>query len=131
MKNSAPFYVTVGERRCEVRPATVRERMRLANLLIENERNKALETARLCELSGREFAAFVAERVAEAEKMSAVVMWCFTVEGAMAVLYSCCSREDADEIGTLEPGEVGAIAARALNVNVGRADQETATSGKP
>ena len=36
-----------------------------------------------------------------------------------------------DEIGTLEPGEVGAIAARALNVNLGRADQETAASGKP
>jgi hypothetical protein len=129
--NAAPFYVMVGDRRCEVRPATVRERMKLANLLIENERNKAIDMARLCELTGREFAAFVAERVAEAEKMSSVVMWCFTVEGAMAVLYSCCSREDADAIGTLEPGEVGAAAARALNVNIGRADGETAVAGKP
>ena len=130
MNNAAPFPVTVHGETVEVRPLTVRERMKLQNVLVENARGRALETARDCELKGREAAEFVSRAAEEAGKVSSLVMSCFTIEGALAVLYLACkSKEDAELVASIEPGEVGVVAARALNVTVGRADE--GSSGNP
>jgi len=131
MNLAASFPVTVAGRTYELRPLTVRERMRLVNMHVERERNKAIDLARAMEAKGREAAEFVADRVDEAERMSSFVMSCFTVEGAMAVLLIAAkSHAEAEEIGSLvEPAEIGRIAALCLNVTLASADGTGESSG--
>lgn len=133
MNLAASFEATAGGRSVRLRPLTVRERMAANNDLIERERRKAIELGKACGMSPREIAQAVGEAVSDAEKMSALVMWCFTLEGAMAILLlSCSTPEDAEHLGSsLEPAKLGAIAAKCLNVQIdtdGDSDAET-TSG--
>jgi hypothetical protein len=130
MNLAASFEVTAGDRSVRLRPLTVRERMRLNNDLIERERRKALELAKACGMSPKEIAQAVGEAVSGAEKMSALVMWCFTLEGAMAILLlSCATPEDAEHLGSnIEPAKLGAVAAKCLNVQIDTDDDETETA---
>lgn len=131
MNMEAMIPVTVRGRMFELRPLTVRERMRLANHYVERERVKALEIVKATEARGREAADFVASRVDEAEKMSSFVLSCFSLEGAMAViLLAARTHAEAEEIGSLvEPAEIGRIAALCLNVRVASADDGGEDSG--
>lgn len=131
MNMAASFPVTVKGRTYELRPLTVRERMKLANIHVDRERTKAIDLARAMDAKGREAAEFVAARVDEAEKMSSFVMSCFSLEGAMSVLLLAArSHAEAEEIGSLvEPAEIGRIAAMCLNVAVASADGTDADSG--
>jgi hypothetical protein len=126
MNLAASFEVTAGDRSVRLRPLTVRERMRLNNDLIERERRKAIELGKACGMAPREISQAVSEAVSDAEKMSALVMWCFTLEGAMAILLlSCAVPEDADYLGSnLEPAKLGAIAAKCLNVQIDTDSEE-------
>lgn len=131
MNLAANFTVTAAGRTFELRPLTVRERMRLSNMHVERERAKAIDTARAMDAKGRDAAEFVAARVDEAERMSSFVMSVFTIEGAMSVLLMAArSHAEAEEIGALvEPAEIGRIAALCLNVRVASADGTEDGSG--
>lgn len=114
------FEHQVGEEIFRFRPLTVRERIGLSNAIIERERRKTIQTANELSLSGPEKMESVAKAVAEAEKISAVVMSCFTFDGCLAVLR--LAAEDQKSIDRLaeivEPGELSVIAARCLNVEI-------------
>lgn len=131
MNMAASFPVTAGGRTFELRPLTVRERMKLANMHVDRERSKAIDLARAMDAKGREAAEFVAARVDDAERMSSFVMSCFTIDGAMAVLLMAArSHAEAEEIGSLlEPSEIGRIAALCLNVTLASADVSGDSSG--
>lgn len=125
MNLCAPFIENVAGREVELRPLTVRERMKVSNALIERERNKAIDIARTMETTGKAAVEFVSERVENAERISTLIMSCFTLEGAMAViLMAAKSPDDAEHLGSnLEPGELGRIATKCLNVSVGSSDR--------
>lgn len=119
MNLCAPFPVVLPNREpITLRPLTVRDRLAVSNLLISNASTRAIALTKALGISGKEAADFVANRVDEAERVSALVMSCFTLEGSAAILArACASVEDVETIGSsLEPGEVGKIAARCLGV---------------
>ena len=127
MNRSVPYSVAVSGRAIEFQPLTVRKRLALNNDLIERERKKAVAVASALGFVGREAAEFVAKAVADAEKMSSLVLSCFTFEGALAVIVCCVSAEDAEWLGSnVEPSEVGLLAAGCLNVQF---DTKATTAG--
>lgn len=105
--NVTKFRIEEAGREFWLRPLTVRERMGLVSAHIERERNGALAIAKATGISGKDAAMFVAEAVASAQRVSALVMDCFTLEGAVAVLRVAAERpEDADELASsIEPGK--------------------------
>lgn len=117
--NVTKFRIEEAGREFWLRPLTVRERMGLVSAHIERERNGALAIAKATGISGKDAAIFVAEAVASAQRVSALVMDCFTLEGAVAVLRVAAERpEDADELASsIEPGKISMYAARCLNVD--------------
>lgn len=131
MNMAASFPVIVNGRSFELRPLTVRERMKLANIHAERERMKAIELAKAMDARGREAIEFVASRAEEAERMSSFVMSCFSLDGAMAVLLLAArSHAEAEEIASMvEPAELGRFAAMCLNVAVASADGGSVGSG--
>lgn len=119
MELCADITVTVDGRDITLKPLTVRQRLALSNLLIKQERDKAIESARQMGLKPSEMAESVAAAVREADRMSSVVMSCWTLKGALAVLALASDAETADLIGErLEPSQLGVLAARCLNVDV-------------
>lgn len=103
----------------KLKPLTVRQRLSYANMLIERERQKAIENAKAVGMKPVEMVSFVGEAVSSAERMSAVVMSCWTLEGALSVIRLASDEKTAELLGSvLEPGKLGVAAARCLNVDV-------------
>lgn len=119
MNLAAPFPVALSTGQVMLRPLTVRERLMIANNIIERARTKAVADGKACGLSGKDLAASVFECTAEADRVSSVVMSCFTMEGAMSILIMSAGAEIAEQIGSeKEPAELGVIAAMCINVEV-------------
>lgn len=120
MNFAATFEHHVGDEIFRFRPLTVRERIGLSNAIIEREKKKAIQLANELSLSGSEKIESVQKAIADAEKVSSVVMSCFTFDGCIAVLR--LAAEDQKSIDRLaevvEPGELSVIAARCLNVEI-------------
>lgn len=134
MNLAANFEIHVANRPIRIRPLTVRERMALGNALVERERRKAVELAKDLGVAPKDALEVVRKAVSEAERISSLVLSCFTMEGAVAVLRIACQTvEDADEIASnMEPGDLGVLAARCLNVPIAddRDQTEEETPGK-
>ena len=127
MNLCAEITVLSDGREIKLKPLTVRQRLAYANTLVEREREKAIETGRAIGMKPSEIASHVAEAVSAAERMSSVVMSCWTLEGALSVIALASDERTADELGsTIEPGRLGVLAARCLNVDV-----ETTEEAKP
>lgn len=121
MNLAASFEFHAGGTAYRFRPLTVRERIGLSNAIVERERRKAVALAKELELSGAERVEFVSRAVSEAEKVSSVVLSCFTLEGSLTVLRLSILGEvsDVDRIAeAVEPGELSVVAARCLNVEI-------------
>jgi hypothetical protein len=108
-----------------LKPLTVRQRLAYGNNLVERERVRALENGRAAGLKPSELADHVAAAVRDAERMSAVVMSCWTLEGALSVIRLASDERTAEALGSaFEPGQLAVIAARCLNVDVNAAKEE-------
>jgi len=116
----ATFEHHVGDEIFRFRPLTVRERIGLSNAIVEREKKKAIQLANELSLSGTEKIEAVQKAISDAEKVSSVVMSCFTFDGCIAVLrLSAEDQKSIDRLAELvEPGELSVIAARALNVEI-------------
>ena len=127
----AQFEVKQGADVFAFRPLTVRERIGISSDLIDRRRARALATAKDAGMSPKDAAAFVREAVEEAERVSALVMYCFTLEGALAVLRVACTAGSLDKFAeSVEPGRLSAVAARCLNVRTDLGDEASdATQG--
>jgi len=115
MNLAASFEFHAGGTAYRFRPLTVRERIGLSNAIVERERRKAIALAKELDLS-------------EAEKVSSVVLSCFTLEGSLAVLRLAIVGElsDVDRIAeAVEPGELSVVAARCLNVEIQNPAKQT------
>lgn len=119
--NVTKFRIEEAGREFWLRPLTVRERMGLVSAHVEREKANALGIVKATGISGKEAALFVAESVASAQRVSALVMDCFTLDGAIAVLRIAAERpEDAEDLAAMiEPGKLSVYAARCLNVDTG------------
>jgi len=130
MNLAANFEIQTGSRTFRIRPLTVRERIALGNALVERERRKAIDLAKAIGVPPAETLEAVRKAVTEAERLSSLVLSCFTMEGAVAVMRIACETVDeADAIASsMEPGELGVLAARCLNVpiEIDRKDTEDA-----
>lgn len=115
----APFQIEEGGRVYRLRPLTVRERMALVESHVAYEREKALAIVKASGLPARDALAFVGDAVDKAERVSAIVMDCFTLRGAMAVLRVALESETDLEMlaASVEPGRLSVLAAKCLNVN--------------
>lgn len=113
------FTVEEGGREFRFRPLTVRERMGLVSAHVEREKANALAIVKATGICGKDAATFVAEAVGNAQRVSALVMDCFTLEGAIAVLKAAAERsDDVDDLAALvEPGKLSVYAARCLNID--------------
>ena len=116
MNLSAPFPVIINGRSIELKPLTIRDRMAVSNLLSANASARSIALAKSLGLTSKDSADFVSLRIEEAEKMSSLIMSCFTIEGSSAILArACASVEDIEEIGSsIDPSALGNIAARCL-----------------
>jgi hypothetical protein len=123
----APFQIEEGGRVYRLRPLTVRERMALVEAHVAYEREKALSIVKASGMPAKDGLAFIGDAVEKAERVSAIVMDCFTLRGALAVLrVSLGSEEEVDSLASsVEPGRLSVLAARCLSVNT----EEKADSG--
>lgn len=115
----APFEIVENGRTFKLRPLTVRERMGLVDAHVAYEREKAFSIVKASGLPTKDALHFVGEAVERAERVSAIVMDCFTLRGAMAVLRIALeSDSEVDALAScVEPGRLSVLAAKCLNVN--------------
>lgn len=115
----APFEIVENGRTFKLRPLTVRERMGLVDAHVAYEREKAFSIVKASGLPTKDALPFVGEAVERAERVSAIVMDCFTLRGAMAVLRVALESETDLEMlaASVEPGRLSVLAAKCLNVN--------------
>lgn len=119
MNLCADFTVTCGGKEWTLKPLTVRQRIAYANLMSARAREKAIANAKAVGLKPSETAEMVASAVADAERLSSIVMSCWTIEGAMAVIRLASDEATAEALcELLEPAQLGVNAAKCLNVDV-------------
>lgn len=118
MRLEADIAISAGGREFILKPLTVRQRLSYANLYLERVRTRSIETARTLGLKPVEAAEFLTNALADAERMSTVVMSCWTLEGALAIVALSSDQKTAEELGNLlEPSELGLAAARCMGVD--------------
>lgn len=124
MNLCAEITVPCAGEEIKLKPLTVRQRLAYSNTLVERERQKAIDNGRAVGMKPAEIAVHVGEAVAAAERMSSVVMSCWTLEGALSVIRLASDERTAELLGSsLEPGRLGVVAAQCLGVDIDEASE--------
>lgn len=115
---ASPFPVVVAGRTFTLRPLTMRERGRVANEAMVKARERAISLGEALGLKGADLFRAVSDSCSEAARVSSIVMNCFTMEGAIAVLaIASATAEDCEDLVSLaDPATLGTLAARCLGV---------------
>lgn len=125
----APWLVTLTDGTvAQVRPVTVRERIALAEAFAEKEAARAASDGKASGMKPDEIARHASDVRRKSRVASALIMDCFTYDGAMRVL-ECIAPESAERIGSLiEPKDLPWLALEALGVDT---EAAKASEGKP
>jgi len=108
-----------------LRPLTVRERIAVADDYSETEARRAAADAKALGMPFSEALKHISESRRKARVASALIMDCFTHDGAMRVLRA--GSDDAERIASMiEPKDLSYLALECLGI-----DTEAATQGQP
>lgn len=114
----APWMITLNDGTvAQLRPVTVRERIALAEAFAEKEVARAAGDGKASGLKPDEIARHVSDVRRKSRVASALIMDCFTFDGAMRVL-ECVAPESAERIASrIEPKDLPWLALEALGVD--------------
>lgn len=126
----APWQVTLTDgTTATLRPVTVRERMALAEAFAEQEASRAASDARAASMKADEAARHIGDVRRKSRVASALVMDCFTFDGAMRVL-SCAAPDSAEIIASMSsPQDLPWLALEVLGVDTEAARADEGKSG--